>query len=175
MREASDALSVEPEPYESAGPQWVVAKAEAELIARYGGLDDGELGLEAAMFEPPGGSFLLARVAGGQAVGAVGAVGAVEATVVGGVGLRSMAEGVGEVRRLWVDPSWRGRGVGRTLMARLEDRALELGLSDLVLGTGDRQPEAVHLYEVTGWERVHVDAVGMPLPDGYIRFVKAIG
>jgi hypothetical protein len=59
-------------------------------------------------------------------------------------------------------------------MVELEEAARKLGLSGLVLATGDRQPEAVALYEGTGWERLRVDADGQPLPVGYIRFAKAI-
>jgi hypothetical protein len=70
-----------------------VAQAEAELVARYGFLDDGELGLTAVMFDPPAGVFLIARTESrGQPVG--------------GAGLRTVATGTGEVRRLWVDPAW---------------------------------------------------------------------
>jgi GNAT superfamily N-acetyltransferase len=144
-----------------------VAQAEAELIARYGGLAAGELGLTAAMFEPPQGSFLVARVDDGQAAAA--------RRPVGGVGLRRVTKSEGEVRRLWVDPSWRGGGIGRALMARLEDAALELGFENLVLATGDRQPEAVQLYEATGWTRLYVDREGNPLAAGWIRFAKAVG
>ena len=170
MRAPTDAIRVEPEPYESDGPRWLVAQAEAELIARYGGLDAGELGLTPAMFEPPQGSFLVARVDAGQAAAA-----AAPRRPVGGVGLRRQAVSVGEVRRLWVDPSRRGGGVGRALMRRLESSALELGFESLVLATGDRQPEAVQLYEATGWTRLYVDPEGKPLAPGWIRFAKAIG
>jgi GNAT superfamily N-acetyltransferase len=154
-------VAVRPEPYGDEGPQWVVAQAEAELVSRYGGLDAGELGLSAAMFDPPAGAFLVARSDGA-------------ARPVGGVGVRDVAEGTGEVRRLWVDPLWRGRGVGRTLMDGLESLALERGLRTLRLATGDRQPEAVALYEATGWERVGVDDDGRPLPAWHIRFVKTL-
>jgi GNAT superfamily N-acetyltransferase len=169
MSALSDALRVRvgPEPYESHVPRWLVARAEAELIVRYGGLDAGELGLTSTMFEPPAGSFLVARVDGARAESAQ--------RPVGGVGLRSLAEGTGEVRRLWVDPSWRGRGVGRALMAQLEDTARALGLVELVLATGDRQPEAILLYQDTGWTRLYVDQAGKPLKAGWIRFAKAIG
>jgi GNAT superfamily N-acetyltransferase len=167
MRAPTDAFRVEAEPYESDGPRWLVAQAEAELIVRYGGLDAGELGLTEAMFEPPRGSFLVARVHRGQE--------AATQRPVGGVGLRSLGEGVGEVRRLWVDPSRRGGGVGRALMARLERSALELGFKSLVLATGDRQPEAVWLYGATGWTRLSTDSDGNPLAPGWIRFAKAIG
>ncbi len=154
-------MSLRTEPYGSPGPRWVVARAEAELVTRYGELDDGELGLTAAMFDPPIGAFLVARVDG-------------EPGPVGGVGVRTVAEGVGEVRRLWVDPARRGHGIGRLLMTGLEDAARDLGLSALVLATGDRQPEAVGLYEAAGWERLRVDAAGAPLPTWHIRFSKVI-
>ena len=162
MDAPASAVSQRTERYGSPGPQWVVAQAEAELVRRYGGLDDGELGLTAVMFDPPSGAFLVARVEG-------------EADPpVGGVGVRTVAEGVGEVRRLWVDPTWRGHGLGRTLMTGLEQEARSLGLSALILATGDRQPEAVGLYETAGWERLHVDAGGAPLPACHIRFSKVI-
>jgi GNAT superfamily N-acetyltransferase len=160
MDRPASAASLHIEPYGSEGPRWVVGQAEAELIARYGGLDDGELGLTAAMFDPPTGSFLVARAGGEHPVG--------------GAGVRTVAEGVGEVRRLWVDPAWRGQGVGRVLMIGLEDAALALGHSALVLSTGDRQPEAVALYESSGWERLQVDREGKPLPAWHLRFSKVI-
>jgi GNAT superfamily N-acetyltransferase len=142
----------------------VVAQAEAELVARYGFLDDGELGLTAAMFDPPAGVFLMARTES-------------RGEPVGGVGLRTVAmeTGTGEVRRLWVDPAWRGRGVGRELMAGIEEAARVLDLSVLRIETGDRQHEAVALYEGTGWERIFVTPEGAPLPAGWIRFRKVVG
>ncbi len=149
-------LTVAREPYAGDGPRWVVAQAEAELVARYGELDDGERGLAAAMFDPPAGAFL---------VGRAGSAG----PPVGGVGVRVVAPGLGEVRRLWVDPDCRGQGVARHLMATLEDAARSLGLSALRLVTGERQPEAVALYESSGWERVEVGGA----PCG-LRFIKAL-
>ena len=164
MHPSAFAVSLRPEPYGSAGPRWVVAQAEAELVARYGFLDDGELGLTAAMFDPPAGVFLIARTESRE-------------EPVGGVGLRTVGTGpgTGEARRLWVDPAWRGRGVGRDLMTAIEDAASDLGLSVLRIETGDRQHEAVALYEATGWERILVTPEGAPLPAGWIRFRKVVG
>jgi GNAT superfamily N-acetyltransferase len=159
MHPSAFAVSLRPEPYGSEGPRWVVGRAEVELVARYGGLDDGELGLTAAMFDPPAGVFVVARIDG-------------QSEPAGGVGLRTVAKRTGEVRRLWVDPQWRGFGIGRDLMRRLEGAARDLGLSALQLGTGDRQPEAVSLYQGMGWERVFVRPDGGPLPPGWIRFRK---
>jgi GNAT superfamily N-acetyltransferase len=97
---------VRQEPYAGGGPRRVVEEAEAELIARYGALSDDELGLTAAMFDPPKGTFLVARSGDGD--------------VVGGVGVRPFepVPGVGEIKRLWVDQVWRRRGLGLVLMAR---------------------------------------------------------
>ena len=55
------------------------------------------------------------------------------------------------------------------------DWARARGLPDLLLATGDRQPEAVALYGGTGWERLHVDADGRSLPAWHIRFAKFVG
>ncbi|HUE05798.1 MAG TPA: GNAT family N-acetyltransferase [Acidimicrobiales bacterium] len=166
MHPSAFAVSLRPEPYGSEGPSWVVAQAEAELVARYGFLDDGELGLTAAMFDPPAGVFVVARTNNRE-------------EPVGGVGLRTVGTGTGtgtgEVRRLWVDPAWRGRGVGRELMTAIEDATCDLGLSVLRIETGDRQHEAVALYEAMGWERIFVTPEGAPLPAGWIRFRKVVG
>jgi GNAT superfamily N-acetyltransferase len=162
MHPPAFAVSLRPEPYASEGPRWVVAQAEAELVARYGGLDDGELGLTSAMFDPPAGVFLIARTES-------------RAEPIGGAGLRSVAPGTGEVRRLWVDSAWRGRGIGREVMTGIEDAASDLDLSVLRIETGDRQPEAVSLYEGMGWERIFVTPEGATLPQSWIRFRKVIG
>jgi GNAT superfamily N-acetyltransferase len=151
------------EPYGDDGPQWVVAQAEAEIVERYSILEEAELGLTANMFNPPNGAFLVARRGGAAG------------PPVGGVGVRAIHPGIGQIRRLWVDPEQRGHGIARALMSGVEDAARELGLTDLRLGTGDRQPEAVALYESTGWERVLVGNDGRPVPPRHIWFVKQLG
>ncbi len=150
------------EPYGDDGPQWVVAQAEAEIVVRYGGLDDGELGLTAAMFDRPNGAFVVARR--GDAAG----------PPLGGVGVRALRPRVGQVRRLWVHPEARGHGIARALMGGIEDAARALGLTDLRLGTGDRQPEAVALYESDGWQRVRLGKDGRPVPSRHIWFTKLL-
>lgn len=59
--------------------------------------------------------------------------------------------GAGEVKRLYVDDSARRAGVAQALMSALEDRARARGLRRIVLETGNRQPEAVSLYERLGY------------------------
>jgi GNAT superfamily N-acetyltransferase len=73
----------------------------------------------------------------------------------GCVGLRSLGEhdGVltGEVRRLYVRCVGRGAGLGRALMARLTEHALDAGFGRLVLNTIPTMSEAVSLYESLGY------------------------
>ena len=56
-----------------------------------------------------------------------------------------------EVKRVIVTIAARGRGVGRALMNELEAIARAAGRPRLILQTGDRQPDAVHLYETLGY------------------------
>ncbi len=134
------------EAYGDDGPRWVVGRAEAEIVRRDGELDDGELGLTAAMFDPPRGAFVMAHR--GHAAG----------PPIGGLGVRTVdhhfAEGArrGEIRRLWVDPAWRGHAVARRLMDAVEQEARQLGLDALRLITGARQAEAQALYASSGWD-----------------------
>ena len=53
--------------------------------------------------------------------------------VVGCVALQPLPAGVGEVKRMFVDPAWRGRGVGRALLERLIAAARERGHAELRL------------------------------------------
>lgn len=57
-----------------------------------------------------------------------------------------------EVKKVFVDPGHRGRGLSRELMAALEPIAREHGATRLVLQTGDRQTAAIALYEKIGYE-----------------------
>ncbi|HEY1826620.1 MAG TPA: GNAT family N-acetyltransferase [Acidimicrobiales bacterium] len=146
------------EPFASPAPSAVVAEAERELLMRYGFLADSEADLVADMFDAPLGAFLVARSPDG--------------VVVGGVGVRTREPGVGEVKRLWVAPDGRGRGIGRALMDELEDAARRLGLTELRLATGFRQPEAVSLYESSGWQRQWSDWDGSALNPHVFLFRK---
>ncbi len=56
-----------------------------------------------------------------------------------------------EIKRMYVIPAARGRGVARVLLAALEDRARELGYAIARLDTGPRQPASQHLYESAGY------------------------
>jgi GNAT superfamily N-acetyltransferase len=62
--------------------------------------------------------------------------------------------GVAEVKRMYTRARARRRGVSRAVLTRLEELALELGYRRLLLETGSPQPEAIGLYESSGWTPV---------------------
>jgi len=57
-----------------------------------------------------------------------------------------------EVKRMFVLPEERGKGHARELLCELEQWARELGKDKLVLETGIKQPEAIRLYESSGFQ-----------------------
>lgn len=67
------------------------------------------------------------------------------------VALKTLTPGVGEVKRLWVDPAARGHGLARRMMLAIEDQARSLGHHTLKLDTNEHLPEAIALYRATGW------------------------
>ena len=68
--------------------------------------------------------------------------------------VRTLSEGMGEIRRMWVKPGWRGRGVGRHLLDALEDLATEMHLTELRLDTNQVLTPALGLYRSTGYREV---------------------
>lgn len=62
--------------------------------------------------------------------------------------------GTVEIKRLYVAPSRRGRGLSRLVMAELEARARALGYGRLILETGVMQPEAIGLYLALGYDPI---------------------
>jgi GNAT superfamily N-acetyltransferase len=70
--------------------------------------------------------------------------------------VRRFSPKVCEIKRMYVVPAARGRGVGRRILDELELIARELGASRLVLETGVRQPEALALYGGAGFTVIPV-------------------
>jgi putative acetyltransferase len=74
-----------------------------------------------------------------------------DGTPVGCGAVRRIDPRTGELKRMYVRPEQRGRGIGRALLLALEAEARTLGLTRLVLETGVRQAEAVVLYRRAGF------------------------
>lgn len=74
--------------------------------------------------------------------------------VVGCGAVKRMPSGYGEIKRMYVEPGLRGRGVGSALMDGLESSLVARGIGLARLETGVRQPEALALYERRGYARI---------------------
>lgn len=74
--------------------------------------------------------------------------------IVGTVGLLPLPghPTVGELRKMYLHPDWRGRGLGRKLLERALVDAPELGFQEIVLETASVLAEAVALYRRYGFE-----------------------
>ena len=129
------------------------AELQQEYVERYGGVD--ETPIDPAQFAPPDGLFL---------------VGFVGAEPVASGGFRRHDDEAAEIKRMYVVEDRRGVGYARRLLAELEARAALAGYRRIVLETGLRQPEAIALYESSGYH---------PIPDfGFhagMKLVRSLG
>ena len=67
--------------------------------------------------------------------------------------LRRHADGIGEVKRMYMRPSYQGHGLGGRILTEVEALARREGLARLVLETGDRHAAAWRVYERGGFKR----------------------
>lgn len=121
----------------------LVEEVQQEYVARYGGRD--ETPIDPAYFEPPDGAFFVGYLDDEPV--ATGAWRRSDVVVDG-------IERVVEVKRMYVAPRAQRRGLARLLLGHLERTAAEAGAGAVVLETGMRQPEAIALYESSGYEPV---------------------
>jgi GNAT superfamily N-acetyltransferase len=73
-----------------------------------------------------------------------------EVAVAGG-GLRRYDDGVAEIKRMYVRPAARSRGIAGGLLAALESAAYSLGYRRARLDTGPKQVHAISLYQRAGY------------------------
>jgi ribosomal protein S18 acetylase RimI-like enzyme len=123
----------------------LIDQVQAEYVVRYGGPD--RTPLDPLMFAPPTGSFYVGYLAldGRSRAVASGAWRAHDDVEV--FGTRHTAE----IKRMYVAPAARARGVARRMLAHLERTAAETGCDAMILETGTAQPEAIALYESSGY------------------------
>jgi GNAT superfamily N-acetyltransferase len=74
--------------------------------------------------------------------------------VVGCGGIKHFADGIGEVKRMYVVPAARRTGVARAVLAEVEAEARRRGYREIRLETGLKQPEAIALYQSAGFELI---------------------
>ena len=137
-------ISIEQVGFDDERVQALVEVVQQEYVRRYGGPD--ETPIDGAMFDPPGGRFFVALRHG-------------EPVAMGGWRVRPDIDALGassaaEVKRMFVAPAARRTGLARLILRTLEDSARDAGHDVLVLETGERQPEAIELYESAGYVQV---------------------
>jgi glutamyl-tRNA synthetase/glutamyl-Q tRNA(Asp) synthetase len=126
-------------------PAWSAARRLVEEYAASLGVDLGFQDLARELehlrreYGPPAGDFRLAWV-DGRALGCVG--------------LRRFADGVGEIKRLYVAPPARGRGAGRLLARAIVESGRRLGYRRLVLDTLPSMRDAQALYATLGFRPI---------------------
>jgi putative acetyltransferase len=77
-----------------------------------------------------------------------------EGEAVGCGGIKHFAEGIGEVKRMYVIPAARRTGVARAVLVEVEAEGRRRGYRELRLETGTLQPEAIALYASVGYELI---------------------
>jgi DNA-binding MarR family transcriptional regulator len=119
------------------------ARYADELDVRFAGGFDVGMSLSANPEEltPPAGYCVVARLRGLP-------------LPIGGGALKLHGSAPAELKRMWVDPSWRGLGVGRRLLESLEALARENGARVLHLETNRTLKESIELYRRAGFSEV---------------------
>lgn len=120
---------------------WAMTQYFEELDRRFpAGFEPGDaLAVDADKLSPPGGVFVVAHTDG-------------RAVACGGV--QTIGDGVGEIKRMWVDGSCRGLGLGRRLLGELEERSRALGHGVVRLDTNSVLTEAVAMYRGAGYVEI---------------------
>jgi GNAT superfamily N-acetyltransferase len=130
-------LVIEPARLDDPAALELIELVQGEYVIRYGGRDEAPI--DVAEFLPPKGLFLVATVDGAPA--ACG-------------GWRNLGDGRAEIKRMFTAAGFRNRGLARAVLAELERTAAAAGIEEIVLETGTVQPEAIALYESSGYRPV---------------------
>lgn len=88
--------------------------------------------------------------------------------------VRRLDESTAELKRMYVEPQARGRGIGRALVESLEREARALGVTRVVLETGKRLAPAIQMYEGLGYARIPLFGEYLSSPDTSVCFGKSL-
>ena len=142
-------LDIRLTPFTDPVAQALVDELQQEFVVRYGGPD--ETPIDPTEFDPPSGAFFLGWLPDGRACRDPVATGAwrrrPDVSALGGAV-------AAEVKRMYVVPRAQRRGLARLMLRHLEVTAAAGGADVMVLETGAAQPEAIALYESSGYEPI---------------------
>ena len=127
-----------------------------------------------ATFPEPGATHF--SLAGEQVAAGDGAfvIAYLDGLAVGCGAVRRLDEATAELKRMYVDPSVRGRGIGRALVEALEREARLLGSTRVVLETGTRLAPAIRLYQAMGYARIPLFGEYLSSPETSLCFGKPL-
>ena len=131
-------------PYDHPDAVKLIDGVQKVYVERYG--DEDITPVDPAEFTAPRGFFVVGYLNG-------------EPVACGGWRAHDEAEpplqkGDAEIKRMYVVDSARGKGLARQVLAELERAAANAGRKRLVLETGSIQPEAIALYQSSGYKRM---------------------
>ncbi|RKT57106.1 GNAT family N-acetyltransferase [Saccharothrix australiensis] len=133
----------------------LIARLQQVFVVRYG--DEDVTPVDPAQFAAPRGHFVVGYLDR-------------EPVACGGwrahdVAVDSIRPGDAEIKRMYTVDSVRGKGFARVVLAGLESAARAAGRTRMVLETGTRQPEAIGLYESSGYRPIDNFGVYRHHPD----------
>jgi GNAT superfamily N-acetyltransferase len=133
--------------------EWVLLKCEEEFNVNYDIKNFAAVTVKGSLkelhkFFPPSGCLLLCKN---------------ENEIIGTACMRKIGEKLGEIKRMYVRPKFRGNGIGRTLLEKLIDQAHDFGYSKLRLDSGPFMKEAHGLYYSLGFKVID------PYPESEVR------
>jgi GNAT superfamily N-acetyltransferase len=120
----------------SPAAQQLMAALDEDIVSRYPG--EPTNGIDAAQFEASGGVFVVCYVD----------------DIPAACGAFRPFEGAVEIKRMFVAPALRGRGLARAMLDFLEAEAIKKGYARAVLETGRQMTEALGLYRSRGWKEI---------------------
>ena len=137
MQTNTNTITITPAPVDEVLATGLIEQLDADLLTRYPG--EPINGIVPTEFRAAGGYFVLAHC-GARAVGC-GAIRPYDATTC-------------EIKRMFVLPEFRGRGIARRIIEALEAEARRRGFTRGILETAVRQPEAIACYRACGYEQI---------------------
>jgi len=137
----------------------LIAALNAELTTTFPEPGASHFSLSDAQVIPGDGAFLVAYL---------------DDAAVGCGAVRRLDQTTAEIKRMYVNPSVRGRGIGRALVEALEREARLIGVTKIVLETGTRLASAIKLYEAMGYAHIPLFGEYLSSPNTSLCFGKSL-